>query len=413
MQPMKKVAASLVIVLACSPEMQAPSLPTIASDALLQHHVIDLDALPPPFASKSAGNPPHVTSQPPGATLRVPPGFNVAVYASDLDNPRNVLLAPNGDVFVTETGAGRITILRDVNHDGVPDSRYTYATHLDEPYGLAIHDRWLYVGDEDAVVRFAYTPGQTRATAPAQRIAPLPAGGHSTRGVLFNRDGSKMYVSVGSESNVNSGELPERAAILEFNPDGTGKRIFAAGLRNPVGMAWEPQSGSLWTAVNERDGLGDELVPDYATDVRPGGFYGWPYSYLGAHVDPRRKGERTDLAAKAIVPSVLIQAHSAPLGIVFYTGSMFPPEYRGSAFVALHGSWNRADRTGYKVIRIPFRNGRPAGGYDDFLAGWLTDPHARNVWGRPVGLLQLADGSLLVTDDGAGKIWRVTWKSAR
>jgi glucose/arabinose dehydrogenase len=226
---------------------------------------------------------------------------------------------------------------------------------------------------------------------------------------MFNNAGTKMYVSIGSRSNVSSGEPPERAAIIELNPDGSGKRIFASGLRNPVGMAWEPVTGALWTAVNERDGLGDELVPDYATDVQPGAFYGWPYAYLGPHEDPRRVGERPDLVKKTILPSVLIQAHSAPLGIVFYQGKMFPAEYRGRAFVALHGSWNRAKRTGYKIISIPFRNGRPTGGYDDFVAGWMTDETSRTVWGRPVGLLVLGDGSLLISDDGAGKIWRVTY----
>lgn len=399
-----------VVFLACGREMPAPAVASAASDGQLQHHAIAVAQLPAPYATRSAGNPPRVVSPPAGATLHVPPGFAVSVFASDLDNPRNMLLAPNGDVIVTETGAGRITILRDANHDGVAESRYTFASERNEPYGLALHDRWLYIGDEDAVLRIPYTPGQTRANAEAEKIAPLPPGGHSTRGVIFNRTGTKMYVSVGSASNVSAGEAPERAAILEMNPDGTGKRIFASGLRNPVGLAWQPETGALWTVVNERDGLGDDLVPDYATDVRPGAFYGWPYAYLGAHEDPRRKGERPDLVAKAIVPSVLIQAHSAPLGIVFYTGSMFPAEYRGNAFVALHGSWNRTQRTGYKVIRIRFRNGRPTEGYDDFVAGWMTDPNGRSVWGRPVGLLQLGDGSLLISDDGAGKIWRVTYK---
>lgn len=218
-----------------------------------------------------------------------------------------------------------------------------------------------------------------------------------------------MYVSVGSRSNVDSGEPPERAAIVEFNPDGSGKRIFASGLRNPVGMAWEPVTGALWTAVNERDGLGDDLVPDYVTEVRDGAFYGWPWCYLGKHEDPRRASEmRKDLVARAIVPSVLIQAHSAALGIAFYQGSMFPAEYRGSAFVALHGSWNRSKRTGYKIIRVPMRNGHPTGGYDDFVVGWMTDEQSRSVWGRPVDLLVLADGSLLISDDGAEKsgAWR-------
>ena len=382
-------------------------------DPLLQHHEIRLDQLPPPFATPSSGNPPRVTAQPPNARLHLPPGFKIGIYAADLEDPRNMLLAPNGDVLVAEPAAGRITILRDADHDGVAELRYTFSHELNEPFGLAFHDRWLYVGDVDAVVRLPYTTGQTRANAEPQRIAPLPPGGHSTRGLLFNQPGTKMYVSIGSASNVSTGEPPERAAIVEFNPDGTGKRIFASGLRNPIGMAWEPGTGVLWTAVNERDGLGDELVPDYITDVRAGAFYGWPYSYLGTHEDPRHQGERPDLVARTTIPPLLIQSHTAPLGMLFYSGNMFPDQYRGSAFVALHGSWNRSLRVGYGVITVPFRNGRPSGGYDDFIAGWMTDPGSRNVWGRPVGLLQLADGSLLISDDGAGKIWRVTYGSAR
>jgi glucose/arabinose dehydrogenase len=306
---------------------------------------------------------------------------------------------------------GRITILRDANHDGVAELRFTFASNLNSPYGLALHDGWLYVGNEDAVVRFPYTPGATRANGEPQKLAPLPPGGHSTRGILFNRGGNKMYVSVGSASNDSAGEPPERAAIVEFNPDGTGKRIFASGLRNPVGMAWEPVTGALWATVNERDGFGDDLVPDYITDVREGAFYGWPYGYIGRHEDPRHRGERPDLVARAVVPPVLIQSHSAPLGMAFYDGRMFPAEYRGSAFVALHGSWNRQRRTGYKIIRVPFRNGHPTGGYDDFAIGWMIDETNRNVWGRPVGLLVLSDGSLLISDDGGGKIWRVTYRA--
>ena len=372
----------------------------------LQHHEIRADQLPAPFATRSATNTPRVVSQPAGARLQVPPGFVISVFAEGLDDPRHMIEAANGDVLVSEPGAGKITLLR-------AGKKYTFASGLNDPYGLAMHDGWLYIGDEDAVVRLPYTPGATRATSEPQRIAPLPPGGHSTRGILFNRTGTKMYVSVGSESNVSAGEPPERAAILEFNPDGTGKRIFASGLRNPVGMDWEPRTASLWTAVNERDGLGEDLVPDYITEVRAGAFYGWPFSYIGQHEDPRRRGERRDLVARAVVPSLLIQSHSAPLGIAFYEGVMFPAAFRGSAFVALHGSWNRAMRTGYKIIRVPFRDGHPTGGYDDFVVGWMTDESGRSVWGRPVDLLVLRDGSLLISDDGGEKIWRVTYASAR
>jgi len=399
------------VAIACSRASgQMPGTVAVANDPMLQHHEIRIDRLPKPFATPSAGNPPSVSAPPANATLHAPPGFHVSLFADKLGDPRAMLLAPNGDVILSEPGEGKITILRDANQDGVAEQRFTFASGLDNPYGLAFHGQWLYIGNEGAVVRLPYTPRQTTTNAKPEEIATLPPGGHSTRGVLFNKAGTKMYVSIGSRSNVSSGEPPERAAIVEFNPDGSGKRIFAGGLRNPVGMAWEPVTGALWTAVNERDGLGDELVPDYATAVQPNAFYGWPYAYLGANEDPRRAGERPDLVKKTIPPSVPIQSHSAPLGIAFYQGTMFPAEYRGRAFVALHGSWNRARRTGYKVISIPFKNGRPTGGYDDFVAGWMPSEANRSVWGRPVGLLVLGDGSLLISDDGGGKIWRVTYK---
>jgi len=374
----------------------------------LQSHEIRADRLSAPYATPSAGNPPQVVAQPPGAQLVLPPGFRISVYASGLEDPRTMLLAPNGDVIVAEPGAGRISILRDANHDGVAEQRSTFANALDEPFGLALHGGFLYVGNENAVIRYDYRPGQLTASGPLRMITPLPAGGHSTRGLLVSRDGTKLFISVGSASNV-SREDPPRAAILVMNLDGSGRRTFASGLRNPIGMAFEPTTGALWTVVNERDGLGDDLVPDYATEVRDGAFYGWPYAYIGKNEDPRRRGERPDLVAKTIVPSLLIQAHSAPIGMAFYNGTMFPPEFRGNAFVALHGSWNRSRRTGYKIIRIPFRNGHPSGGYDDFVAGWMLGETNRRVWGRPACLLVLGDGSLLISDDGAGKIWRVTY----
>lgn len=400
---MKKTAfPAALFILACSREaVPLPATVSTERDVALQHYDIRLDRLPAPYATQSAGNPPHVIRQPANAALHLPPGFHVSVYASDLDDARTLLLAPNGDVLVAQPGAGRITILRG-------EQRFVYAKGLDEPFGLAIHGGFLYVGNENAVVRIPYQPGDTQARGAAQKIADLPSGGHSTRGLLFNRAGTKLYVSVGSDSNVNAGEEPRRAAILELNPDGTGQRVFASGLRNPIGMAWEALTGALWTSVNERDGLGEDLVPDYVTDVKPGAFYGWPYAYLGPHADPRRN-EHPELVPKAIAPSLLIQSHSAPICIAFYDGAMFPPQYRGNLFVALHGSWNRAQRTGYKIISVPMKNGRPAGGYDDFLTGWMLSESSRDVWGRPAGLLVLKDGSLLISDDGAGKIWRVTY----
>lgn len=402
---MKRIVLIAFATLACRGEAQQHPV-------ALQHHEVHVDRLPAPYATKSAGNPSSVGSRPAGAQLQVPPGFRVTLYASNLEDPRNMALAPNGDLFVAETGAGRISILRDENRDGVVDRRFTFATELNDPFGLAFHGDALYVGNTDALVRFPYKSGQTAATGVPQRLAPLPPGGHSTRNVIFSGDGSKIYVAVGSASNINPDE-PVRASIHEYNSDGTGRRIFASGLRNPVGIAWQPGTNTLWTAVNERDGLGDDLVPDYITDVKAGAFYGWPYSYFGQHEDPRRRGERPDLVAKAIVPAVPIQAHSAPLGLTFYDGKMFPPQYRGAAIVALHGSWNRAKLTGYKVISVPFRDGKPAGGYDDLVAGWLPDENSRRVWGRPVGVLVLPDGSLLISDDGAGVIWRLTYSAPK
>jgi len=371
--------------------------------------------LPSPYATPSATNPPAVVAPPPGAELHLPPGFEISTFAEGgFQRPRWMALAPNGDVFVSDAAAGTIIVLRDTRGEGKATERFTFAAGLTQPFGLAFWRDYLYVGNTDSVVRFHYRPGQTKAEGVPEKICSLPGLGylqHWTRNVIFSPDGSKMYVTVGSQSNVGVEKEPMRAAISEYNPDGTGHRLFVTGTRNPVGLAFHPSTGKLWAAVNERDGLGDDLPPDYVTEVKEGGFYGWPYAYIGPHEDPRRKGERPDLVQKALVPDVLIQTHSAPLGLAFYDGPMFPPEFRGDAFVALHGSWNRAKRTGYKIIRIRFRNGRPVGGYDDFLTGWMLNEDRREVWGRPVGLLVLKDGSLLITDDGANKIWRVTYRA--
>jgi len=391
--------------LACRGEATPPPIVARPADPLLQHHEILPDRLPAPFETQSAGNPPSVGARPADAALHLPPGFQATLWASDLEDPRNLVYAPNGDIFVAETGAGRITVFP----GGAPAKRYVFASGLDGPFGLAFRGNQLYVGYEAELVRFAWSAG-AKADGKPQRMAELPGGGHSTRNVTFNRAGSKMYVAIGSRSNVKP-EEPMRAAIVEYNPDGSGRRIFASGLRNPVGLAWEPSTGALWTAVNERDGLGDDLPPDYITEVRDGAFYGWPYAYIGQHEEPRLKGQRPDLVAKAVVPSLLVEAHGAALGIAFYTGTMFPEAYRGGAFVALHGSWNRSKRSGYKVIFVPFRGGKPSGGYDDFMAGFAPNPDERRVWGRPVGLLVMKDGSLLVSDDGGNVIWRVTYGS--
>lgn len=390
-------AALLLSLTACRGDAE----PVATTNSGLAHHEIRVDQLPAPYATESAANSPSVRPRPSNAQLHLPPGFHIALYASGIDDPRNMILAPNGDVIVAQSGANEISILRN-------GKKSTYTTQIANPFGLAIQGEWLYVGAENGIYRMPYRVGETASRGGVQKLAPLPGGGHSTRNIAFSADGSQLFAAIGSASNV-SREEPPRAAIMQYDADAKNARVFASGLRNPVGLAWNPATHELWTAVNERDGLGDDLVPDYITTVHSGAFYGWPYAYLGAHEDPRRKGERPDLVAKAVVPSVLIQSHSAPLGIVFYNGTMFPPEYRGRAFVALHGSWNRSHRTGYSVISVPFRNGKPAGGYDDFVTGWMPDPSSSIVWGRPVGLLVLADGSLLISDDGANVIWRVTY----
>lgn len=386
-----------------------------------QRIVIQPNGLPQPFHTESVRNPPKVVSAPSGAKLELPAGFDVTTFSEgDYQNPRWVIEGANGDLFLADARANNIYLLRDANKDGKIDNaseRFTFATGLKMPFGMAIQNvggqTYFYVGNTDSIVRFKYQAGQTKLEGEPEKLVDLPTGGHSTRNILFSRDGKKMYIAVGSLSNVNEGEPPVRAAINEYNPDGSGHRIFASGIRNPVGLAWNPVGGELWTAVNERDLLGDDLVPEYATSVKDGGFYGWPDSYIGKNPDPRVKAPRADLVARAIVPDVLIEPHSAALGIVFYTGNMFPAEYRNDAFVALHGSWNRKQRTGYKVIRIPFEKGKPEGGYENFLTGWVPDENAPEVWGRPVGLTVLRDGSMLVIDDGGKKVWRVTYKGKK
>ena len=279
------------------------------------------------------------------------------------------------------------------------------------PFGLAFHDGYLYVGNTGSLVRFKYTNGDLKAQGEPEKLMDLPTGGHSTRNVIFNRAGTKMYVAVGSQSNNDAGEDCRRAAILEFNPDGSGYRVFASGIRNPVGLALQPGSDILWTAMNERDNLGDDLVPDYATSVKDGGFYGWPYSYIGSNYDPRYVGAFPELVKKAIVPDVLFPAHSAALGITFYTGTQFPQRYRNGGFVALHGSWNRSVASGYRVAFFPMTNGKP-GAIEDFLTGFLSTDGTNGTpitqWGRPVGVLTSRDGALLVSDDTGNKIWKIS-----
>jgi glucose/arabinose dehydrogenase len=392
----------------------APATATAATTtAGLAHHDIRPADLPPPNHTPDAENQPQLIPQPPDAKLTLPPGFEAATYAEGgFQRPRWMALAPNGDVFLTDADANTVVLLRDKDKDGRAEERFTFASGLLKPFGMAFRPGWFYVANTNSIVRYPYQPGQAQATGEPEKIADLPGRGyreHWTRNLAFSPDGAKLYVTIGSESNVDVEPEP-RASILRMNPDGSGRETVATGTRNPIGLQFHPQTGRLWAAVQERDRLGDDLVPDYVAEIQDGGFYGWPYAYAGPNEDPRRKGERPDLVKKTIVPDVLIQAHSAVLGLEFYDGSLFPTAYQGGAFVVLRGSWNRAKRTGYKVVHIPFRNGKPTGGYDDFLTGWMLGEDRKEVWGRPVGLLELADGSLLVTDDGAKKVWRVSYR---
>jgi len=334
--------------------------------------------------------------------------------------------APNGDVFLAESAPGNIKVLRGIDSQGSVQKVEDFATGLDKPFGIAFYPpgpepQWVYVANTGSVVRFPYRNGDLKARGSAQKICDLPGGGllrgggHWTRDVAFSLDGKTMYVSVGSHSNDDDSDAnaaeKDRADILAFNPDGSGQRIFASGIRNAVGIAVHPASGELWVSVNERDELGDNLVPDYITHIEPGGFYGWPWWYMGGTQDPRHKGKHPELKDKVITPDILIQPHNASLEMLFYEGKQFQQRYRGDIFAAEHGSWNRKERTGYEVIRVPMNGGtRAAGSYEDFLTGFVTE--VGEVWGRPVGVAVAADGSLLVSDDGGEVVWRVSSSSA-
>jgi glucose/arabinose dehydrogenase len=427
-----------------------------------QPHADRLPAISAPRPNRGS-----LVDKPATAMPIAPAGFTVSVYA-EMRAPRMMVYAPNGDLFVSSPATNSITVLRDANNDGVFEARSVYAGMppanaavppaagqrpapppppgqpvnpnvngeilgasapacvpppafnnrgpgtVAAPFGLAFHDGYLYVGNTGSLVRFKYTNGDLKAQGEPEKLLDLPTGGHSTRNVIFNRAGTKMYLTVGSMSNNNAGEDCRRAAVLEFNPDGSGYRVYASGIRNPVGLTLQPGTDTIWVAMNERDNLGDDLVPDYATSVKDGGFYGWPYSYIGSNYDPRYVGAFPDLVKRAIVPDVLIPAHSAALGITFYTGTAFPPRYRNGAFVALHGSWNRSMASGYRVAFFPMTNGKP-GPLEDFMTGFIINDGEGGAplerWGRPVGVTVAADGSLLVSDDGSNKIWKI--KAAR
>jgi glucose/arabinose dehydrogenase len=400
--------------------------------------------LPPPYATRSASNPPRVIAKPASATPKVPPGFQVELFASNLRDPRTVRVAPNGDIFIAESEPGRIRILRAADGAAKPSSNDVFASGLEQPFGIAFYPpgsdpQWIYVANTGSVVRYPYRSGDLKARAKAEVIVrdlPHAAGrsvqrGHITRDIAFSKDGRQMFVSVGSASNDGEGmskrdataiarweaehglgsawgNETDRAAVLVFDPAGRNRRVFASGLRNCVGLAVHPLTGDLWCSTNERDDLGDDLVPDFITRVRDGAFYGWPWYYLGANEDPRHRGERPDLKDKITIPDVLIQAHSASMGMTIYDGDQFPSEYSGDAFAAQHGSWNRGKRTGYKVIRARLKDGIPTGEYEDFMTGFVVNDSS--VWARPVGVAVAHDGALLVSEDGNGTIWRVSYR---
>lgn len=374
--------------------------------------------LPQPYATESSSNGPDLVERPGNAMPTAPAGFSVELYASGLENPRTLRTAPNGDIFLAEMEPGRIRVFRGMTSDGKPEQMAVFAEGLKHPYGIAFYPpgpnpEWIYIGAETELVRFPYRNGDLKASGSKQHIADLPAGGHDTRAVAFSADGKRLFVGVGSRSNVDDPDThaseKDRADILFCDPNNCQLKVYASGIRNAGGgLAVNPTTGELWCSVNERDALGDNLVPDYITHVQEGGFYGWPWWYIGAHQDPRHAGKHPELKDKTIVPDVLLQPHNASLELTFYEASKFPAEYKGDIFASEHGSWNKSTRAGYEVIRVPLHHtGHASGEYQDFLTGFVT-PDGK-VWGRPVGITVAPDGSLLVSDDGSNSIWRVSY----
>jgi len=371
---------------------------------------VNWKGLPEPFATPSSNNRPEVISRPEGARLQLPKGFAIEEFVSGFNRPRFMMLGPGNEILMSDSGDraepnGAVYIIRKGGKSKIIDG-------LDRPYGLAMWKGYLYVAETTSLKRYKYDAKAMKVTTPGEEVVSLEGHGkgHWTRTVLFDAKGEKMYLTCGSGSNVDTGEDPIRATINQYNPDGGGHKIYAAGVRNTIGLRWHPTTNDLWAAVQERDGLGDDLVSDYLINVQQGGFYGWPYAYTGPHEEPRNKGKNPELVKKTLFPDVLLGAHVAVLDILFYTGNQFPKEYQGGMFLAFHGSWNRANRTGYSITYIPFKDGKPVSGPTDFLTGWMLDPSKREVWGRPVGLLQMPDGSLLVSDDGGQKVWRISYK---
>jgi glucose/arabinose dehydrogenase len=428
-----KAIAGLLLLTGCSqPTVNYKDAATVTDSGKQQVN------LPAPYQTKSVRNYCKVIGWSAGKTPIAPAGFKVNLYAGGLENPRNIYVAENGDVFVSEAtteitgitkigayiiGAtksqdlgkspNKIILLRDTKGDGIANFKTVFLSGLSQPFGMLILGNWFYVANTDGLWRYPYKTGQTRITSAGQKILSLPAGGynnHWTRNLRANADGSKLYVSVGSGTNDAEHGIDtekRRADILEINPDGTGERIYAAGLRNPAGIDFQPETHVLYAAVNERDTFGDELVPDYLTSVKDGGFYGWPYAYFGKHPDPKHRGERPDIINKTITPDFALGSHTASLGLAFYTGKKFPRKYWNGAFIGMHGSWNSSKLVGYKVTFVPFINGKIQGKMEDFLTGFIANPATKEVYGRPVGIAVAKDGSILVADDSGNKIWQV------
>jgi glucose/arabinose dehydrogenase len=378
--------------------------------------------LPAPYATKGVDAGSKDIPRPEGAWPKVPAGFKVDMYTTGLDQPRLIRTAPNGDLFVALSYQNKIMVFRGVGADGKPQQSETFASDLSQPFGIRFYPagpdpKWVYIGNTDSVVRFPYKNGDMKASGPAEKLADLPGGGklrgggHWTRDIVFSKDGQKMFVSVGSHSNVddvdNNPAEVHRADVLEFTPEGKFIKVYASGIRNCVGEAIQPTTGELWCSTNERDMLGDNLVPDYITHVKEGGFYGWPWYYMGGNQDPRHAGKHPELKSTVLVPDVLLQPHFASLEMTFYEGSEFPADYKGDIFAAEHGSWNKAKRAGYELIRVPVKDGMATGEYEDFMTGFVTADG--QVWGRPVGVTVAKDGSLFVTDDGSGSIWHIRY----
>ncbi|WP_224998044.1 sorbosone dehydrogenase family protein [Cesiribacter sp. SM1] len=423
MKPLLYSGASLALLLgfsACTSLMNERVERASVEDSLATYGLqVTADTLPQPYKTESHTKRSETIGWPEGKTPQAPAGFTVAKFAEGLEHPRNIYVAPNGDIFVAESddekkSANRIAIIRDANNDGRPEMQTTFMSGLNQPYGMLVLDNYFYVANTDGVVRYPYQEGQTSISGSGEKILDLPAGGynhHWTRNLLASPDGSKIYISIGSASNNGEYGMEEevrRANVLEINPDGSGERVYAAGLRNPVGIDWKPGTQELWAAVNERDELGDNLVPDYITSVQEGGFYGWPYAYFGPQPDPRMKGQEPELVKKTIVPDVALGAHTSSLGLAFYDQQAFPQKYHNGVFVGQHGSWNRSELNGYRVLFIPFENGKPAGPPEDFLTGFIADLESGEVYGRPVDIEILADGSMLLSDDSSNTIWRVS-----